>query len=135
MQLGLGANIVMDLNTMEQYPAMLGALRMLKKQIVLKCIVFSYIMEGNGYVTYAEGQVAMIEAGGHHCIALTRDGKVFTWGARVYIEPAEREEFNDLPDGEHATYVRVVYFVSGSMPVSYIYIFLINEYAGIVADR
>eukprot|EP01138_Halocafeteria_seosinensis_P006052 gb/GECG01006186.1/.p1 GENE.gb/GECG01006186.1/~~gb/GECG01006186.1/.p1 ORF type:complete len:456 (+),score=40.70 gb/GECG01006186.1/:1-1368(+) len=77
-QLGLGPNMIMDLNTMEQYPAK---------------------------VTDLQGQVAMIGAGAHHCIALGRDGKVYTWGARLFIEPTEREEFNELPEDDRPVFV------------------------------
>jgi alpha-tubulin suppressor-like RCC1 family protein len=41
------------------------------------------------------GQVATVAAGRSHCLALTKDAKVYTWGARNYLEPHLMKSFID----------------------------------------
>ena len=66
-QLGLGGSVLMDLNTMEEYPLLLAA-------------------DADAAPGFA-GNVAAIAAGASHSLALTRDGRVFQWGQRAFLRP------------------------------------------------
>jgi hypothetical protein len=66
-QLGLGAGLVADLNTMEEYPTLVTA-------------------EGDAAETF-NGHVVSIAAGSIHTVAQTRDGGVWQWGARTFLSP------------------------------------------------
>ena len=66
-QLGLGGSVLMDLNTMEEYPLLLDA-------------------DADAAPGFA-GNVAAIAAGASHSLALTRDGRVFQWGQRAFLRP------------------------------------------------
>lgn len=66
-QLGLGGSIVMDLNTMEQYPT---------------------VVELEGEEGYKfNNKVVRVAAGTRHSLALTRDGSVWQFGGRTFIQP------------------------------------------------
>ena len=66
-QLGLGGTIIMDLNTMEAYPT---------------------LVELDGEEGYKfNNKVVRIAAGTRHSLALTRDGSVWQFGGRTYIQP------------------------------------------------
>ena len=66
-QLGLGGSVLMDLNTMEEYPLLLEA----------------NAETAPGFA----GAVAAVAAGANHSLALTRDGRVFQWGQRTFLQP------------------------------------------------
>ena len=66
-QLGLGGSVLMDLNTMEEYPLLLDA-------------------DGDAAPGFARN-VAALAAGANHSLALTKDGRVFQWGQRTFLQP------------------------------------------------
>jgi hypothetical protein len=66
-QLGLGGSVLMDLNTMEEYPLLLEA--------------------DSDAAPGFSGAVAAIAAGANHSLALTRAGAVFQWGQRAFLQP------------------------------------------------
>lgn len=37
----------------------------------------------------ADGQVVAVAAGGNHSLALTKEGRVFQWGQRTFLQPQE----------------------------------------------
>lgn len=59
-QLGLGANMAMDMNTMEEYPVPIDRL---------------------------QGPVASIAAGARHSVVCNTEGALYYWGQRTWIEP------------------------------------------------
>jgi len=81
-QLGVGGSVLMDLNTMEEFPLLLE-------------------VEAERRHEW-DGQVAAVAAGGNHSLAMMRDGRVFQWGQRTFLQP-QAVEFGYLKpadDGE-----------------------------------
>jgi hypothetical protein len=81
-QLGVGGSVLMDLNTMEEFPLLLEVEAERKHEW--------------------DGQVAAVAAGGNHSLAMMRDGRVFQWGQRTFLQP-QAVEFGYLKpadDGE-----------------------------------
>jgi len=90
-QLGLGGALVMDLNTSEAYPT----------PVELEAAAGEADGGGGGAgadaaagggsgATAAErfnGRVVRVAAGNNHTLCLTRDGSVFQWGGRLFIQP------------------------------------------------
>jgi alpha-tubulin suppressor-like RCC1 family protein len=80
-QLGLGAGLVADLNTMEEYPT----------RVMVEGDEFNASIDGSGVSggggSGFNGRVTKIAAGSNHTLALTRDGKVWNWGARTHLSP------------------------------------------------
>ena len=66
-QLGLGPRMVMDMNTMEEYPVAVDSLR---------------------------GRVLQLSAGDMHCVALRDDGEVMYWGSGGFLEPSAKAAFS-----------------------------------------
>ena len=66
-QLGLGPRMVMDMNTMEEYPVQVESLR---------------------------GRVLQVAAGDMHCVALRDDGEVMYWGTGGFLEPSAKAAFS-----------------------------------------
>jgi len=66
-QLGVGGSVLMDLNTMEEFPLRLE-------------------LEGDDAYRFM-GAVVAVAAGSNHSLALTRSGAVFQWGGRTFLQP------------------------------------------------
>ncbi len=66
-QLGLGPRMVMDMNTMEEYPVEIEGVR---------------------------GRIAQVAAGDMHCVALRDDGEVLYWGSGGFLEPSAKAAFS-----------------------------------------
>lgn len=71
-QLGVGGSVLMDLNTMEEYPLLL-----------------ELDERDNGYemVRSFKNKIAAVACGGNHSLAMTKEGKVFQWGQRTFLQP------------------------------------------------
>lgn len=98
-QLGIGGGVLMDLNTMEEYP-------------------LEVALEGDEAPAF-NGQIVSVAAAGNHSIALTRDGRVYQWGGRTFLQPqlveygystekdAEEEEKGGKDKGDKAPGVKI----------------------------
>jgi len=80
-QLGLGAAMVMDLNTMEAYPTL----------VELEAGEGGEPADGGedpaSTARRFNGRVARVAAGSAHSLAITRDGGVWQWGGRLNLHP------------------------------------------------
>eukprot|EP01130_Rhizamoeba_saxonica_P017931 TRINITY_DN8833_c0_g1_i2.p1 TRINITY_DN8833_c0_g1~~TRINITY_DN8833_c0_g1_i2.p1 ORF type:complete len:580 (-),score=122.04 TRINITY_DN8833_c0_g1_i2:587-2326(-) len=72
--------------------------------------IFGQLGHGNindcGYPTVVEQlsglKIVDIACGSHHCLALTDDGEVYTWGSSEYYQQASTNEYEDWGGGETA---------------------------------
>jgi E3 ubiquitin-protein ligase HERC2 len=76
-QLGLGGALVMDLNTSEAYPTL----------VELEAAAGEDAEGAGAAAARFNGRVARVAAGNNHTVCLTRDGDVFQWGGRLFIQP------------------------------------------------
>lgn len=76
-QLGLGGSVLMDLNTMEEFPLLIGA------ELADQMHENGAAAGGAGFA----GRVKAVAAGANHSLALTHDGRVFQWGGRTFLTP------------------------------------------------
>lgn len=76
-QLGLGGSVLMDLNTMEEFPLLIG------EELADQLREDGAAAGGAGFA----GAVKAVAAGANHSLALTHDGRVFQWGGRTFLTP------------------------------------------------
>ncbi len=71
-QLGVGGSVLMDLNTMEEYPLLLEIDERDNGPEISRQFV---------------GKIASVACGGNHSLALSKEGRVFQWGQRTFLQP------------------------------------------------
>jgi E3 ubiquitin-protein ligase HERC2 len=76
-QLGQGGQIVADLNTMEEYPLLIES-----------TIADEFSGESGEVEKSFKGHVTHISAGNNHSLAVTKDGSVYQWGQRTFLQPS-----------------------------------------------
>jgi alpha-tubulin suppressor-like RCC1 family protein len=71
-QLGVGGSVLMDLNTMEEYPMQLE---------------IDERDNGPDLARQFVGKISRIACGGNHSLAMSKEGRVFQWGQRTFLQP------------------------------------------------
>lgn len=92
-QLGLGANLTMDINSLEEYPVKSPFFTGIPPFIVPTECAWSTLTPVATMLLLSlsatDDRVVHLATGRHHCVVATESGAVYSWGARQHIEPVK----------------------------------------------